>query len=594
MKYFMLFFCLCSLLLSPLAFCQITPDSDYSIVEIKIIPQQATMKVGEKVHFQFIGIDGHGNKIPVAFQWRFGGGSLTWDGYYTAGNRPGDYEIEAIIPTTGLSAKAKIHILPERNVVRYLDRVEITPNFVTLTPGEKTKFQFAAYDNLGDKMSVAMSMRYSGGEMLSSGEYTAGDKPGEYSIEVSTQEGRTATAKIVIADHSAHKSSYWENKSFEENKHHHHHPHISHKTTISVEPAQVSLSPNQECNFTVTLKNEFNETVEKEYSIEVGGGTLTSDGATYTAGNVPGNYRYTVKLPTGETAYADITIKPDPTKHPHHSHHPMKPKQSNAEPVYLEVTPANIQLKSGEQQTFTIKAYDIYHNQTSLQGCSIQFNGGTLSSDGKTYTAGSKEGRFYYAVTMGKLEARANITIINPYAVKMPADRGKIATLEIEPKKVRVAPSGQCKFKVIAKDRYGNPANATISWSYRGGRMQPDGTFTANYLPSQNLVIARSGDLEARAIVAIVPTNVAINSFLWIELTPMQVKLRPGEQCKIECKITNDDGYPVRPRIKWECTGGTFDPYTMTYTAGKEYGDFYVEAIVNDYVRARVSIEILL
>lgn len=594
----MLLFCLCSLLLSPLALCQITPDSDYSIVAIKIIPQQATMKVGEKVHFQFIGIDGHGNKIPVAFQWRFGGGSLTWDGYYTAGNRPGDYEIEAIIPTTGLSAKAKIHILPERNIVRYLDRVEITPNFVTLTPGEKTKFQFAAYDNLGDKMSAAMNMRYSGGEMTATGEYTAGQKPGEYSIEVSTQEGKSATAKIVIADNSYNKSSYWENKSFEEKKHHHQHrPHISHKTTISVEPAQVSLLPNQECNFTVTFKNEFNETVQKEYNIEVGGGTLTSDGVTYTAGNVPGDYRYTVKLPTGETGYADITIKQAPhmkPMQPKPHHHSMQPQTSNAEPVYLEVTPANIQLKSGEQQDFTIKAYDIYHKPTKLSGCSIQFNGGTLSPDGKTYTAGPKEGKFYYAVTMGKLEARANITVINPYAVKLPADRGKLATLEIDPKKVRVAPSGQCKFKVIAKDKYGNPANASISWSYRGGRMQPDGTFTANYLPSQNLVIARSGDLEARAIVAIVPENVAINSFLWIELTPMKVKLRPGEQCKIECKITNDDDYPVRPRTKWECTGGTFDPYTMTYTAGKEHGDFYVEAIVNDYVRARVSIEILL
>ncbi|HON45608.1 MAG TPA: hypothetical protein PLR86_09735, partial [Planctomycetota bacterium] len=401
MKHILIFL----LLLTPL-FAQVTPDSDYTIVRIKIIPEQVTIKTGERIHFQFIGLDARGFEVPAAFQWQYSGGTLTWNGYYTAGSRPGDYEIVATLPTTGISAKAKIKIISDQPelVQRKLMRLEIIPNKITLQPNQKMIFQMAAYDNYGDPMGVAMGIRFSGGNVvLADGpgqvEYTAGEQPGEYYLEVSTKEGITNRAHIIIQDKNTSNQqvqnydnaidryknqntrTYVGENQREINEQNRDYEHARYsdrdynrdrqniqdyeqkqyenryssstqysssqpiKRHIFIEPKWVSLMPNQTCKFTVKITDQYNKIISTQYGIEVEGGDLKEDGATFTAGDVPGEYKFVVTLPTGESEFAEIQIRRDPNA-PEDSCLFRCTKET--EPVYIEITPYDVQLSPNE------------------------------------------------------------------------------------------------------------------------------------------------------------------------------------------------------------------------------------------------------
>ncbi len=429
------------------------PDSDLSIVRVEIQPERVTLKPGETVQFSFRAFDAKGEEVPAGFSWAFNGGTLRQNGTYTAGDQPGEYILEAQV-STGVKASAAITIVDiTGGASRKVAKVTITPNSVVLWPGERQKFEFAAFNDKGKSLSVGYRISFSGGEMDYQSVYTAGNRPGKYKIRVQTEDGQQSDAEIIIVLQGA-----------------------------------VKPTPGTPASSTPAAQSQTSAT---------------------SAGQTPATSQ---PADSSDQATAGTSTQP------------ANPTQVDA-PTAPETKPI------------------------------------------------------------------AEPATTKPAATSMAP--GKLARFALVPSKIRVRPSGKCKFQLIATDDQGRKVAARISWLYRGGRLDSDGVFTAGIVSGQYPIIATSDTgLVAKALVGIIEGTVPETPY-WIELEPPDVTLKPGEQQKFQYKLTDESGNPVQSEtIQWDYLGGTFDSATLLYTAGTEIGSFYLEAFITENVRTRAHIEI--
>ncbi len=536
------------------------PDSDASIVQVKIAPSQVTVKPGEKVQFSFHAIDRDGHEIPAAFSWSFSGGTLEQIGpdcLYTAGNVPGEYELRAEI-STGVYGIARITILDlTPPSAKKVDKIIITPDVVMLKPGQVQKFDFCAYNNLGRKMYTSFKISFGGGQMDGKGNYTAGDRLGKYKLTVRSEDGVQASADIIISHDTPVISS---NSNPNQEKPQPTTSNAAIPSRIEITPKSKILMVGESCQFKFAILNNESQPVAGSLQIYTPGGTIDGEGI-YTAGKTPGDYVIHAQTDNKVFARAEIKIVESI---------PTTPDvETPAKPVLIPQAP-----KLPTEST-----------QTTNQVPQTPESPKQIATEQPTSTNDSSTG-INYTTPIAKPESvSSKIETTNP--------SGKLVKFAITPNRLRLRPGEKRKLYLIATDSQGRRVPTSVEWSYRGGILDNDGTFTAGMVSGQNLIVAQSDQgLTAKAIIAILSESKDEMPY-WIELEPNVIKLKPGQKQKFECRLTNDSNKVIKNvDIQYEAMGGEFDPETMIYTAWDESGDYYLEAFVSDNIRMRAHIEI--
>lgn len=573
-KIFMIFVIACGVIAqddSPI------PLSDTTIRKVVVSPANPEAYPGETIHFRFQAFTAEGKEVPAAFTWTFAGGKLHHDGRFIAGERPGTYTLEAKAPN-GVVGSAKItvkEIHTTDNTPRYL---KILPEQIHLQPGQKCQFTFAAYNRHGEKVAAPLQIGFGGGTLDQKGNFVAGNKHGKYKFVVSTTNGLSAEAKVFIGDVATSDRA---------------------PVYIKVIPSHVSLYPGEKTKFQFKAYDKFGEQVDCNLSISLGGGKMNSGGE-YVAGEVPGRYEFKVTAENKIQGVAKVHImnRNDSSNSQNSSSNntntQTQPQDNTIDT--LTISPTYTALNPGERQQFTIRAYNKYGKEVTPQA-SIQFSGGKFTPEG-VYTAGDRPGTYKIVIASPQgVKAEAKIKILGEELVNTQPQRpGPLAKIVLTPTRKRIFPMDQIQFAFQALDKNGNRTPTSLSWSFQGGRLTAQGLYTAGYGHGQHYVtLTGDNGIEATSIVAIVPRNDEYVPRVWIELSPRQVELSPGQSFRAKCRVTNDQGYEIgTDRITWEFLGGTWDKNTMTFTAGNESGDYYLRARYanNEYVVARIHVDI--
>lgn len=558
MKWMTIIICVVLMLIPIAAQQDVFPDSDRFIVKVEISPAEVTLQPGETAHFSFKGFDAQGYEIPVAFSWSFTGGQLRQDGTYTAGDVPGDFELKAEI-STGIFGIAKIKILDVGGAnSQKVAKVLVVPASITLKVGEKQKFEFMAQNGAGKKVSCAFRVSYSGG-VLENHEgtnyyYTAGARPGQYQIRIQTAEGYTATADITIVPTDANvptsPTATSPNKPAtspsDSSTLSHEQPTVSAPkdavpARIEVTPASKVLMPGQTCQFQFAIYNQKGDLIPGAMRVFASGG-LVDDHGVYTAGKQPGKYTLAAWIENAGkeriVGRAEIEIVADASKIAAGTTANTEPKDVPVAPT----TPAQPVIKPPENQP-------VQPTQPVVKPPEAEFDPEARPSPSMKYT--------------------------------------------ILPERRQINKGRKCSFALVNESR--RKVDFPVIWTcYGGGEIDPHGIFKAMDEAGQYIITACFGEqVLAKTTVAVITEG--SRPSLWLDISPIQVKLKPGATQKFEYTITTATGKFATASMEWNAEGGSFDPQTSTYTAGDVPGEYFVEIYSTDepdHVRIRASIVI--
>lgn len=412
-----------------------------------------------------------------------------------------------------------------------LVEIRVSPEKVTLRPGEQCQFSAKGYTQAGREIPFTVEWSTTGGFINTTGLFSANDVETDklYTIMATdTRTGAQGNAAVLI------RASDKEFVSTDSPK----------ILRLEIIPPKIELTPGQPYRFTVRAYSTQGQQVRLTRLLwRVTGGSIMADG-TYQAGGAPGSYFVEVKEPNGVLTKAEVVIRGDGGKL-----------------ASIRVAPTDVVLKPFSVQKFTAVGYDNSGYEVNFQPL-WEATGGNIENDG-LYRAGGTSGTYYVkAIAPSGLSSIASIQI----------QKLDIARVEISPKGAILSPGQSQKFEVKAYNRNGELIPVFPNWSATGGVIQGDGTYYAgrsagNYLLTVN--IERITVEVPIVLKAEVPKRLVIN--------PTQATLAPGEKAQFEASVYNETGQKLELPLKWMCHGGGTIDTNGIFTAGKVLGKYVLE-----------------
>jgi hypothetical protein len=268
---------------------------------------------------------------------------------------------------------------PQRQGDSTLVLLSISPTTDSLQPAEHRAFSAKGVRKNGDTVAVEATWTATGGEITSTGEFTAGTIPGHFQvIGASVGSSLADTSEVVISTDDS--------------------PGL---TAVVLTPHQVSLSAGATQQFTADGLLSDGSSTLATVTYSATGGTIT-DAGLYTAGEAAGSFQVIASEVGGQadTAVVEIAADPAPSL------------------VQVVLMPSNASLMAGQSKQFS--AYGVMSNGDSV-GVSASYSatGGTISPSG-LYTAGTAAGTFR-AIAMAANQADTSvITVSSPPATPTP------------------------------------------------------------------------------------------------------------------------------------------------------------------------------
>ena len=157
--------------------------------QISLYPQEVALAPGESARLSIVGLDNGGQVVQnVEVQWSVPEevGEITRRGKLTAGPRPGAFADAVHVQVRQETEDGPILREATATVVitGRLAQVTVTPQEITIDPGGKVQFSFAAYDTNGARLfDVDFAWNVTderAGTIDSTGLLTAGKTPGHY------------------------------------------------------------------------------------------------------------------------------------------------------------------------------------------------------------------------------------------------------------------------------------------------------------------------------------------------------------------------------------------------------------------------------
>jgi hypothetical protein len=255
-----------------------------------------------------------------------------------------------------------------------LTRVVVSPKTATLAAGAKQQFSAYGRDTAGDSVGVSADFTAAGGDITSTGLFTAGSVAGSYDVVVTEHGGSladTATVTVTVAG-----------------------PPVLAQVIIAPSTATVVTGATQQFAAYGRMSNGDSTGIPITYSAT--GGTISSSGS-YTAGQTAGSFRVIATDASGafaDTAAVTVTAPGSPAL------------------AQVILTPATAVLAVGGTQQFAA-----YGKTGAGDSIAVSVNyaatGGTISAAG-LYTAGQTAGAFSVIAidTSGKYADTAAVSIV--------------------------------------------------------------------------------------------------------------------------------------------------------------------------------------
>ncbi len=538
--------CLCCFLIlwSLIAAIPLQAQEDRKIVTVDVLPDKVDLKPGQSYRFIARAYNRSYTEVtPFSVEWSCTGGAINQDGVYTAGNNDGVNWVMATHRGTGVQGSAVVVIkggsssttqLPNINQIV---RLTIYPSNATLNPGQTIRFEVRGYNTYGQEVrtNFVPNWRVSGGSISPDGYYTAGAAPGSYLVraqDISTGAFIEAVVNIVSLRGIL--------------------------STIQIYPRDAKIGAYKEQRFFATGYDGMGNTVPVSPYWEASGGKIDNNGI-YIAGGIPGTY-YVKASTQGVSTTTKIVIE-------------------DAEIARIEINPQQGFLRPRQAIKFQITAFDrvgnVVHNILPLWSA----NGGIIQADG-TYIAGDIPGKYSANVTVGRITSTIPIEIVH--------DINRPTSIEIVPNNVFVSPKKIIKFAVKAYNQKGIEVRPSlITWTARGGIIEPNGTYQAGPVLGKYLVEANMGDLSAKAWVTITHGSVAK-----LVLTPDEISLYPGQKNQFFASAYDADGNKVPCALTWSAEGGDISKDGI-YTAGNQPGEFILQITTENNIKAKAKINVI-
>ena len=498
------------------------PPPPPTLLSIALSPPTVNLVAGGTQQFTVLGSFSNGSTSAVPVTYSATGGTITQNGFYTAGGTAGTYSVIAV-HSGGLADTSAVTItVPTVTVTS----VVLTPASVSLNTGASQ--QFTAVANLSNgttNNSPAVTYTATGGTITASGLYTAGGTAGSYSVIVTeTSSGRADTSAVTIATPTV--------------------------TSIVMTPASASLLVGGTQQFTVVANYSNGTSNPLTPTFTATGGTISAAGL-YTAGATPGSYRViAVDAGSGQADTAAITI-------------------SAASVTSIVIAPAAVALNPGQTQQFSATAN--YSDGTS-SAVSVGYiaTGGTITSGG-LYQAGSTGGSFSVIAVHGG-SGKADTAAVTITAAPV------VTSVVLTPATVSLNSGATQQFTVVANLSNGTTNNApAVTYTATGGTISGAGLYTAGNTAGTFIVVAREStsgraDTSSVTITAVAPTVTAL------VLTPASASLNTGATQQFAAVANLSNGTTNNsPTVSYTATGGTITAGGL-YTAGNTAGSFSVIA----------------
>ena len=505
----------------------VTSDTN-KIIRLDIFPAKVTLSPGDKVRFTMEGYNARGEKVrlPARLIWHVTGGSIAPDGTYQAGGAPGSYLVQIKEPN-GVVTSAEVTI---KGTFGRIANIKITPAEVILKPRATQRFFATGYDSSGNVTTFAPTWEASGGSIDDNGIYQAGPQAGTYFVKAKSGDGTSCTASVKIQSLNI--------------------------ANVEVTPKGALLAPGQLQKFEVRAYNSKGQLVAVAPSWSATGGMVQADG-TYQAGKTAGNYILSISI-ENMNIEVPIVIRADV-------------------PARLIISPTNVALKPGDTTQFQVT---VYTDQGQVIEVPLKWvaRGGTIESNG-AFLAGSVPGKYVLEVATvdGSMVAQAMVNIATSGTVTtVPQPTATAEWLTIKPTIVKLLPGDKVKFEVKAFDASGLEVPITISWQADGGKMEGN-FYVAGPQEGKYLVIASvASGAKASSTVLIAPApQVGKEKATQIKVAPAELRIKSGEQAKLEATLLDKDGNRAEGQLKWAATGGTIDA-TGNYRAGEIAGSFTI------------------
>jgi parallel beta-helix repeat protein len=317
-------------------------------------------------------------------RWSATGGTIDDHGRFVAGRHTGRYRIVArVAQLASDTAKVVVDWQAPRWKIR---RIVLSPNDTTLAPGATYPFSVRADLRGGRYSPVRVVYSATGGQVSSSGVYTAGTAPGRYRLIAKAENGMADTSSITIGGNPEPPP--------EEPP-----PPPPSVEDLTLQPDSVALSADGTQRFSVTARTSSGGSTTPAVTYNVTGGTISSDGV-YTAGDTPGNYRVIATTANGVADTSVVTITG-----------PTTPPPSDPGPTLqrIDLTPASASLRAGATQRYTVVGR-MSDGSTDTVSAQFSATGGTISDNG-VYTAGGTAGDYRVIATVNRLADTAAVTI---------------------------------------------------------------------------------------------------------------------------------------------------------------------------------------
>ena len=324
--------------------------------------------------------DANGRTIAVTPAWSVvnGGGAISSDGLFTAGDTAGTFE-NTVVASSGSVTSASTVVVTAGG----LASITVAPDTVSLAIGGTRQFVAVgkdAHDNVVAIPNRVWSVAAGGGTIDTAGLFTAGTTANTFANTVTATSGSiSGTASLTVAPGPL--------------------------ASITVSPPSSPLAIGGQQSFTAVGYDDYDNVVPiaPTWLVVSGGGTIDTTGV-FTAGTVAGTFTNTVLARvgsgcTGISAQATVVVQPGPL-------------------ATITVSPSHANLYWGMSQQFTAVGTDAHGNTVEItpEWAVIGPGGGSINPNTGFYTTGLVEGTYTNSVAafVGSLSGLASVTIYSP------------------------------------------------------------------------------------------------------------------------------------------------------------------------------------
>jgi hypothetical protein len=487
------------------------------IMKLSLTPDGTEVTEGEGVQLEATAELADGSVVvQPALAWSADVGQVDGSGYFIAPEIEGTYLVKAQA-ASGVAGETNVVVRPNK---RNLERVEVGPGTVSLTPGQTQQFTSVGVWEDGYTKAVPVAWSSTGGTISGDGLFTAGSTPGNYRVIGRYKQGTQAdTSFISITE-----------------------PEI---VALDVTPNGTSLEVGATQQYVATARLSDGSAKEVGASWSATGGNITPTGL-YSA-TADGAFKVRAAV-AGTTLETETSVN-----------------VTAAAPTLTRVTlsPSSATIPTGTARQFTVTG-TYSDGTTRTPSATWSATGGSITTSGN-YTAGTVLGNFRVIVSSGGKADTSAITISS-------AD---LTSLSISPSTASLAPGATQQFTASGTWSNGSTLAPVVTWSATGGSITSGGVYTAGTASGTYRVIGThaAGRADTSLVTITPPAPVLVS----VTLSPASVSLSPAATRQFSVTGTWTGGGTGAPSVTYTATGGTITAGGL-YTAGTTTGTFRVIA----------------